>query len=93
MMSHDTREQVLAEVIAAIRSASGMLGASGETVTPDTRLAEELGMDSLRLVSTLSALEDRYDIEFSVEDTDARRFHQVSDILNVTLRALESGEA
>ena len=92
-MSAVSEEQVLEKVIEVLKSSSGMLGSSGEEITMDTYLAEELGVDSLRLVSIMSELEDQYEIEFAVEDTDARRFHQVSDIVNVTLRTIGAEEA
>ena len=92
-MSKVSEQDVLAVVIEVLKSSSSMLGASDEAITMGTWLAEDLGLDSLRLVSILSDLEDHYDIEFTVEDTDARLFHHVSDIVNVTLRTLGDGEA
>ena len=92
-MSKVSQEQVLEKVIEVLRSSSGMLGSSSEEITTDTHLAEDLGLDSLRLVGIMSDLEDHYEIEFSVEDTDARHFHQVSDIVNVTMRAIGAEEA
>ena len=92
-MSGVLEEQVFKTVVEVLKSSSSMLGSSSDEIEMDTYLAEDLGLDSLRLVSIMSDLEDRYEIEFSVEDTDARRFHQVSDIVNVTLRTLRAVEA
>ena len=92
-MSKATQEQVLDVVIEALEGSSSMLASYSNAIVMDTDLVGDLGLDSLRLVSIMSNLEDHYDIEFSVEDTDARLFHKVADIVNVTLRTLAAEEA
>ena len=92
-MSKATQEQVLSVVIEVLKGSSSMLDAYTDAILMETDLVEDLGLDSLRLVSILSNLEDHYDIEFSVEDTDARLFFKVADIVGVTLRTLNAEEA
>ena len=89
-MTNILEEHVFEAVVEVLKSSNGMLGSLNEEINMETDLAEDLGVDSLRLVSIMSDLEDRYEIEFSVEDTDARRFHYVSDIVHVTLRTLRA---
>jgi acyl carrier protein len=85
-------DQILLDIIEVLTSTNKRLGASDMIITMDTCLAEDLGLDSLRLVTVMAQLEDRYNIEFDVQDVDARNFHLVSDLLNVTLKTLGKGE-
>jgi acyl carrier protein len=88
-MASITREQVLMDIVKVLNETHSMLGSSDTEIVEDTYLAEDLGVDSLRLVTIMSNLEDIYGIDFSVEDTDPRHFHQISDLLKVILDTLE----
>ena len=88
-MASISNEQVFQDIVEVLNETNSMLGSSDTEILEDTYLAEDLGVDSLRLVTIMSKLEDIYDIEFAVEDTDPRNFHQVSDLLKVTLDTLK----
>ena len=49
----------------------------------DSKLKEDLGVDSLRLVELLVALEEELSIEFSLSDLDVNKFSVVSDIYDL----------
>ena len=87
-MAAISSEQVFKDVVNVLIETGGMLDADTQ-ITEETYLAEDLGVDSLRLVVIMSNLEDLYDIEFAVEDTDPRHFHQVSDLTKVTMDTLK----
>lgn len=55
------------------------LGVDKSTITPETRLSEDLGADSLDAVELIMAVEDEFDI--SVSDEDAQSIRQVKDII------------
>jgi acyl carrier protein len=88
-MASITREQVLMDIVKVLNETHSMLSSSDTEIVEDTYLAEDLGVDSLRLVTIMSNLEDIYGIDFAVEDTDPRHFHQVSDLLKVILDTLK----
>ena len=55
------------------------LGIDKEKITLDSRLAEDLGADSLDAVELIMALEDEFGIE--VDDEAATKIKKVSDIV------------
>ncbi len=55
------------------------LGIDKETITMESRLAEDLGADSLDAVELVMALEDEVGVE--VEDEAATKIKKVSDIV------------
>ncbi len=54
-------------------------GKREQDITPETRLLEDLGCDSLDRVEITLEVEDQFDIE--VEDADAERCVTVADML------------
>ena len=62
----DNRCQVIAQIAA-------VLGVAPESITPDARLAEDLGADSLDSVSLVLAIEDRLGIDMPDEDVEQLR--------------------
>ena len=58
---------------------SNELGIDKEKITMDSRLAEDLGADSLDAVELIMALEDEFGIE--VDDEAATKIKKVSDIV------------
>lgn len=55
------REQVSIRLTAIL---AGMVGTSAETITEDTRLFAELGLDSTNALELLMTIEDEFGIEF-----------------------------
>jgi len=55
------------------------LGIDKEIITMDSRLAEDLGADSLDAVELIMSLEDEFGIE--VDDEAATKIKKVSDIV------------
>ncbi len=55
------------------------LGIEKEKITLDSRLAEDLGADSLDAVELIMALEDEFNI--TVDDEAATKIKKVSDIV------------
>ena len=55
------------------------LGIDKEKITMESRLAEDLGADSLDAVELIMALEDEFGIE--VDDESATKIKKVSDIV------------
>ncbi len=49
---------------------SDKLGVATEEITMATTFDEDLGVDSLDLFEIITLIEEEYDIEFQVEDTD-----------------------
>ena len=56
------------------------LNIAEDRITPDVRLVEDLGIDSLDTLEMLMALEDEYGIQISNED--AQELKTVQDIVN-----------
>lgn len=50
----------------------------------DARLKEDLGIDSLRLVELMVAVEDKLDIRFELSDLDSGNLKTVQDVIDVT---------
>ena len=55
------------------------LGVSADTITPDARIIEDLGADSLDVVELLSRLEDEYGI--TIPEDDVENLKTVGDIV------------
>jgi len=56
------------------------LGVEKETVERDSKLAEDLGADSLDAVELIMAIEEEFDIE--IDDTEATKIKTVQDIID-----------
>ena len=56
------------------------LNIAEDRITPDVKLVEDLGIDSLDTLEMLMALEDEYGIQISNED--AQELKTVQDIVN-----------
>jgi acyl carrier protein len=83
MVENSMREdEVLADLAEVV---STTVGVEPERVTADTRLDEDLGIDSLTLVDVVVAIEDRFGLV--IPDDDWSRFHTVGDIVAHLRRA------
>ena len=56
------------------------LGVSGEEITMETDLIQDLEADSLDAVEIIMAIEDEFDID--IPDEKAEKFRTVKDIVN-----------
>lgn len=72
-MADDTIEQKVTEIIVE------QLGVSADQVTPEAKMVEDLGADSLDAVELVMAIEEEFDIE--VPDEEAEKLISVNDIL------------
>ena len=52
-----------------------------EKITPDSKIVEDLGADSLDAVELISRLEDEYNV--TVEDEDVESMVTVGDLVNM----------
>jgi acyl carrier protein len=57
-------------------------------IQPDTRLREDLGIDSLTLLELVMKVEDGFDITF--EDAELVSLRSVSDVLGIIDRKLKN---
>jgi len=55
-----------------------------QDVTQDSKLAEDLGVDSLDLVELVMMFEDEFDIE--IQDEDAEKWKTVKDVTDYLLQ-------
>lgn len=62
----DIAPQVIAQI-------GAVLGEDAERITPELRLSEDLGADSLDTVSLVLAMEDRFGIDMPDEDVEQLR--------------------
>ncbi|MBV8606489.1 MAG: acyl carrier protein [Singulisphaera sp.] len=69
--------EILAAVAEAIRAEAERT--RGLAIGPETRLVEELGLDSIDLVGITMRLEDRFHVEIDVQDI--KHFRCVSDLM------------
>ena len=69
-MTFDKITEILAEQLDADRDA----------MTADTKIADDLGADSLDLVDLIMAVEDEFDIE--IPDEDVENIQTIGDIVN-----------
>lgn len=72
-----TDTELLGAVAEAIRAACE--GTQHAVIEPKTRLIEDLGLDSLDLVSTMMHLQDRHRVELDVEAVQG--FQTVADLI------------
>ncbi len=56
------------------------LGIDAETITMESSFVDDLGADSLDIVSLIMAMEEEFGIEFAEEDTD--KIRTVGDAVN-----------
>ncbi len=56
------------------------LGIDADSITMDSSFVDDLGADSLDIVSLIMALEEEFGIEFAEEDTD--KIRTVGDAVN-----------
>ena len=55
----------------------------GEHIAADQFLKEDIGLDSLSLVSVVVGLEEKFGIEFDESDLDPGKILQVKDLINL----------
>jgi acyl carrier protein len=70
MAATSTDEKAILEGIGEIIRTSGLGPADNVPVTPDTRLIDELGFDSVSMLELVTAIEDKFDITIDFEDLD-----------------------
>ena len=56
------------------------LAAGQDTMTMETKIAEELGADSLDLVDLLMSIEDEFGVE--IPDEEVENLHTIGDVVN-----------
>ena len=56
------------------------LAADQDTMTMETKIAEELGADSLDLVDLLMSIEDEFGVE--IPDEEVENLHTIGDVVN-----------
>jgi acyl carrier protein len=78
---------VLNDVIEVLQAIAP--GGQDAAMTAATMLTDDLGMDSLRLVQAMTALEEKYGFEYAIEDLDPRHIASVGDLVAVTRKTLE----
>lgn len=61
------------------------LGVNAEQVTPEAKMIEDLGADSLDAVELVMAIEEEFEIE--VPDEDAEKLVSVGDIIDHVTKA------
>jgi len=84
-----TDSTLVPEIAELVRSVAKL---SPETViTAETRLVEDLGVDSLDLVGLFLEIQDRYDI--AVNEDDVPGLQRVSDLASYVARRLRTAAA
>ncbi|MFC5833575.1 acyl carrier protein [Nonomuraea insulae] len=73
-----------------IRSLAHLLSMTADTITADTRLFEDLSLDSTGVLELLMQLENDLDIEFDPETLEPADFTTVRALVHYTARQLES---
>jgi len=63
------------------------LNISIEKITPDSKIVEDLGADSLDAVELISRLEDEYNV--TVEDEDVENMVTVGDLVNMVEKLIK----
>lgn len=70
----------MSQTLQKVRSIiAGQLTVKPEIVTPDARLVEDLGADSLDVVELIMALEEGFSI--TIQDDDAEQMLTVNDVV------------
>ena len=67
---------------------SNQLGIEKEAITPDAKVIDDLGADSLDVVELVMALEEEFDVE--IPDEEAEKIKSVGDIFSYMEAVLES---
>ena len=80
---------ILSDIVAILQDNAP--GSSGIEMAAGTLLKDDLGVDSLRLVQIMVAIEQKYGIEFSVEDLDPGLFERISDLVAMTEKTIGRG--
>lgn len=62
-------------------------------IRADARLREDLGMDSVRMIEFIGAIEARFDIEFEEDDLRAQAFESLQTVADIVARRRRSGGA
>ena len=75
---------LLAEIVETVRSSAKV--SPQVLITADSRLIEDLAIDSLDLVGVLVAVQDRYDV--MIDDDDLTRLLRVIDLAEYVARRL-----
>ena len=57
------------------------LGVNPEQVTPDAKLMEDLGADSLDVVELVMGIEEEFGVD--IPDNEAEKLNTVQDVLNL----------
>jgi acyl carrier protein len=81
-----TTEEIMAELASIIREKAPTT--EGLEISMKTLLKEDLGLDSLRLVQIMVGIEDKYQLEFDVEDLDPRAFECIADLVALTEKTI-----
>jgi acyl carrier protein len=71
-----TDPALLSELTSIVRKAGKV--APTVAITPDSRLVEDLGIDSLDLVAVFLSVQDRYDVV--IEDEDIPALKSISNV-------------
>jgi acyl carrier protein len=75
---------------AATRSIAALLGLDAEEISPDTRLFEDLSLDSTSVLEVLMQLEADLGIEFDPETLEPADFQTVRTLLAYVAKQAES---
>ncbi|WP_080793935.1 acyl carrier protein [Corynebacterium pacaense] len=65
-------------------------GLSPEEIKPESRITEDLGISSLNFIEAVVHTEDAFGVR--IEDSDAKEFHTVADIVDFITAGLEAGQ-
>ena len=63
------------------------LAADQESMTMDTKIAEDLGADSLDLVDLLMSVEDEFSVE--IPDEEVENLHTIGDVVEYISKHIE----
>jgi acyl carrier protein len=67
---------------------SRVLGSELVGVTPQTRLLEDLSIDSVSVLEAMLAIEDELDVQFDPEDVQPRNFATVGTLADLVRASL-----
>ena len=63
-----------------------------ESITPGSKLRDDLGLDSLQMVNLLIALEDIFEIELEEADIDPTSLLTVEDVISLAKKYTQTSE-
>lgn len=63
-----------------------------ESITPESELRDDLGLDSLQMVNLLIALEEIFDIELEETDIDPASLLTVEDVISLAKKYTQANE-